>query len=253
MGIAWALRPDPLAPLFDCCPPKGKKRCQSDNSGSILASSKQDFTARLSRRLQPDGQRRKHMQRWILRTCILAGCFSLASLSATAQEVVHALVGTVISISPAAKTVTVKTDDGSNGVFKDMTNSNTKIEFDKSIRSDATAADEFKKSGARAIIYYFGIGDMRTVVALRSLGPGPFTKSSGTVVDFDDGKHSFSIKNSSGAVESFQITSTTVVETGMGAKEGFYFQPGKGDQVRVNATVINGSTTALFINTMIAN
>lgn len=191
------------------------------------------------------------MLRWCLRTCILAGCFLLVSLAARAQEVVHALGGTVTSIDPAAKTITVKTDDGSQSLFSDAINSKTAIEFDPNIRNDATAADEFKKSGTRAIVYYFGVGNARTVVALRSLGPGPFTISTGTVVSLDNGQHLLSMKPTSGAVQSFKIASSTVVETGMGAKEGSYFRPGKGDQVRVTATVVNGVATALFINAAI--
>ncbi len=50
------------------------------------------------------------------------------------------------------------------------------------------------------IVYYYGVGTVRTVVALRSLGPGPLTKSRGTVVKFDKGDHPLSIKNQSGAI-----------------------------------------------------
>jgi hypothetical protein len=193
------------------------------------------------------------MLRWFLRTCILVGCFSLVSLAATAQEVVHALAGTVSSINATAKTITVKTDDGSEGLFKDMTDSKTPIDFDSNIRRDATAAVEFQKSGARVIVYYFGFGGVRTVVALRSLGAGPFTLTSGTVVNFNNGGQTLSIKDNSGAIKTFNFSSDMVVETSMGAVEQTRFQPAKGDQVRVTATMVNGSATALFINTMVAN
>jgi len=190
------------------------------------------------------------MLRGFLRVSILVGCFSVASLAATAQEVVHALTGTVNSINLTAKTITVITDDGSYGIFKDMSTSHASIEFDKNIRTDSTAADEFKKSGERVIVYYYGFGTVRTVVALRSLGPGPFTKSRGTVVKFDKREHSLSIKDQSGAIESFKITRSTVADTGTGAVEGLKFEPGNGDQVQVISTVVSGGTTALFINEM---
>ena len=172
----------------------------------------------------------------------------LATFAATAQEVVHALVGTVSSIDPAAKTITVKTDDGSESIFKDLINSKTRIEFDKNVSKDATAAEEFKKSGAHAVVYYFGIGNMRTVVALRSLGPGPFTKSAGRVVKFEEKEHSISIKDESGKVESFKITSDTVAETDTGAIEGLKLRPQNGDPVRVTAAATNGGATAVLIN-----
>lgn len=188
------------------------------------------------------------MKRGLLRFSIFVGCFLLVTFAATAQEVVHALVGTASSIDPAAKTITVKTDDGSESIFKDLINSNTRIEFDKNVRKDAITADEFRKSGAHVIVYYFGMGNMRTVVALRNLGPGPFTKSIGTVVRFEGREHSFSIKEGSGKVESFKITSDTVAETDTGAIEGLKLRPQDGDLVRVIAMAANGGATALLIN-----
>ena len=96
-----------------------------------------------------------------VRISVLVGGLSLACLSATAQEVVHALVGTVNGVDAKAKTITILTDDGSSGTFKDMTDDHAAIEFDKDIRSESTAADEFnKKSGARVIVYYYGYGDL---------------------------------------------------------------------------------------------
>jgi hypothetical protein len=71
-------------------------------------------------------------------------------------------------------------------------------------------------------------------MALRSLGPGPFTKSRGTVVKFDKGDHSLSIKDQSGAIESFKISPSTFADSAAGAVEGFKFEPRKGDQVQVS-------------------
>ncbi len=66
--------------------------------------------------------------------CLIVGCFSLATLSATAQEVVHALCGTVRSIDSSAKTITVSTDDGSEGLFRDFPRSNAKQDLLQSYR-----------------------------------------------------------------------------------------------------------------------
>ena len=55
-----------------------------------------------------------------LKTLILVGCISSVAIAATAQEVVHALTGTVRSIDPASKTITIFTDNGSEGLFKDL-------------------------------------------------------------------------------------------------------------------------------------
>ena len=74
------------------------------------------------------------MLRETFNSCLLVGCLSLTTAAATAQEVVHPLSGTVSSINPAAKTITIHTDDGSPGVFAVLTKSNVSLEFDKQVR-----------------------------------------------------------------------------------------------------------------------
>jgi hypothetical protein len=192
------------------------------------------------------------MMKGEFKTCILAACFLLVSVAATAQEVVHALTGTVTSIDASAKTITIYTDNRSEGLFKDMTNSKTLLEFDKDIRANATAVDSFKMKGAYVIVFYFGGGDVRTAIALRSLGAGPFSKDTGIVVKIE-GKNSISIADESGTLKSFKLTSNTVAETLYGAVIRSKYQPHKGDKVRVTATAVNGSATALLINTLVAN
>lgn len=186
----------------------------------------------------------------ISRICLFWGCIWVASAAVAAQEVVHALTGTVNNVNLAAKTITILTDDGSNSTFKDLTDPDTKIDFDKRIRAGAAEVDTFTQKGAYAIIFYFGEGNMRTAVAVRSLGSGPFTKNNGTVTKFDGRAHLLSIREESGTVESFKIAADTVAETGMGAEEGFKFEPQKDDRVQVIASLVNGSATALFINSM---
>jgi hypothetical protein len=188
------------------------------------------------------------MLKGILKACFFVGCFSLASGVATAQEVIHALTGTVASVDTSAMTITIYTDNRSQSVFKDQTNRPVSIEFDKNVRADA--ADAAKKEGSYVIVYYSGGIDTRTAVALRSLGSGPFTTSSGTVVKFDGKEHSISVKDESGTVESFKIAPDTVAETGVGAVGGFKLRADKGDRVRVVAAKVNDSPTALFIKAM---
>jgi hypothetical protein len=192
------------------------------------------------------------MSRGIFKVCFFAGCFLLASFTATAQEVIHALVGTISSVDSTAKIIAVTFDDGSEGHFKNMLDSHHKIVFDKSARTDAAAAADFKKTGEHVIVYYFGFGDLRTVIALRSLGPGPFTSSTGTVVSFSRKERSLSITDQSGQAESFEVAPDAVVNTDMGVAAGLDFRPAKGDSVRVTAAEVNGTSTTVFINTLAA-
>ncbi len=188
------------------------------------------------------------MLKKILCACITVGCLAGFSVEAKAQEVVHALTGTVSSIDTVAKTITLFTDKGSEAQFRPLADPQERLVFDKKIRANAMAADTFKEYGKYVIVFYFGYSDVRTAVAVRSLGQGPFMSAIGTVVKFDGRGHSISIKDESGAVQSFKITGDTIAETGVGVMDGFKFHTDEGNRVRVVATTVNDSPTALFIN-----
>jgi hypothetical protein len=177
---------------------------------------------------------------------LLAGCLSLFTLAATAQEVVHALTGTVTSMEPG-KTIQVDTDDGPEVDFRDLTKSNIPLEFDKDLRAQSTSADSFKTKGTHVIVYYFGEGIQRTAVALLGLPPGPLKRTIGTVAKFEKHQHLLTVESASGGAQTFQVDSKTVVETSVGAVGGRRFDPQKGDQVRVIAAPAQGNGTALFI------
>jgi hypothetical protein len=183
----------------------------------------------------------------ISRISLLIACLSFASVVAHAQQVVHALVGTVNVINANAKTIVVTTDDGTQGSFDDLTDPKVHISLDKALRAETTPALSFTTKDTSAIVLYYGEGADRTAVALRDIGAGPFTRSAGTVVNFSGKDRSFSVKDDAGNVEVFKLTPETVAETRMGAVDGKKFEPAKGDQVRVTSTLVNGSATAVFV------
>ena len=187
------------------------------------------------------------MMRFSLRLCLLAAAVAPLSLSVSGQEVVHALAGTVTAIDGAAKTIKIQTDDGSEGLFKDATGGGHSVDFDKSVRRESTPATAFKDSGKRVLVFYYGNGGERTVVALRSLGDGPFEKSTGTLVKFDHGRRTVTLKKASGEEETFRIEGDTVAETSTGAAPGEKLDATEGEQIRVTSETVNGVKTALFI------
>jgi hypothetical protein len=176
----------------------------------------------------------------------LSGCLGLIAIPATAQQVVHALTGTVSSIDSVSKTISIYQDNGTQGEFSDATASKPRLAIDKKVSLDTTAADAFKKTGAYVVVLYYGGDHERTAVALKNLGSGPFTSATGTVVKFD-GKHSISVEDSSGSTEVFKITPDTIGEGYLGAVDGLKFQAQKGDKVRVVASKDDSGLTALFV------
>ena len=190
------------------------------------------------------------MLRAFVCACVFAVCLGSFAVQATAQEVVHALTGTVSSIDDTAKTITLFQDNGSQSIFNDIGGSRTRYSLDKKVAAGTTAVNGFNKNGAYVIVFYFGNDDNRTAVALKNLGTGPFTSAVGTVAKFEGRTHTISVSDTSGAVQTFKINAETVAEGSLGVVEGFKFQAEKGDRVRVVSTTVDGSPTALFLSAM---
>ena len=122
----------------------------------------------------------KSMLKTFLRISILAGFLIMLEHPAAAQEIVHALTGTVSAIDPSQKTITVFQDGSSKTTFRVMSSSKARISFNKTIRDESASAEQFKKNGAYVILFYFGMDQNRTAVALKNLGQGPFFSTKGT-------------------------------------------------------------------------
>lgn len=187
------------------------------------------------------------MLKAVMSACVFAGFLGVAVAPIAAQEVIHALTGTITTIDNAGKTITVLQDDGKKGLYQDLSNPKKSISFDKRIAAETTAANAFSKQGAYAIVFYFGNDDDRTAVALKGLGDGPFSSVTGTVTRFDPRGHTISVEDTSGATQTLRIDAQTVAEGGMGVIEGLKFQAQSGDKVRVVSGMVNGASTVLFI------
>ena len=188
------------------------------------------------------------MMNKVFKACFVASCFTFAIPIAYAQQSVHALSGTVTSINSKISMIEIDTDDGTSGHFRLIQKSDGSINFDKAVSSDATAADKFTTKGSHVIVYYFGVGTVRTAVALHDLGDGSVETNTGTVVKLNRHDRLLTIKNSEGTELSYQLDPKTVADTAGGVSQGLKFDFSKGASVRViAATPATGSSTALLI------
>lgn len=185
----------------------------------------------------------------LVKVWVLAGCVVSLSVPMAAQQVVHALTGTVSSINKAGENVAVLQDVGGAGVFQNPANPKKRVSLDKKIEAGTIAADAFKDDGAYVIVFYYGGSDDRTVVAFKNLGSGPFSSTAGKVKKFEKA-HSISIEDESGALQTFRIGPDTVAEGYAGAVDAARFQVQGGDKVRIVSSVVDGSPTVRFVRQM---
>jgi len=190
------------------------------------------------------------MPRGFLHVCLLMGALSFTTITASAQQTVHALTGKVTGIYPASNMIRVVTDDGSQGLFDIMTQKNTLIDFEKNVKAMTVPADSFTKADCDAVVFFIGDGSDRKTVAVEDLGAAPLVKTIGTVVKLDKHAHMLTIKDSSGQEQTFFIDAKTIADSFSGVVLGQKFDPDKGQKVHVTASTQNGVTTALFIRAL---
>jgi hypothetical protein len=165
-----------------------------------------------------------------------------------AQKIVHAVSGVVTAIDPAANSITIKTNDGSDGSFQYRKSGHVDLAFDKEVRNGTVEPASFNKIGDNVIAYYVDDrGDVnRTIVALKDFGPTPLESVSGTVVKA--GRHMLVLKtDKGGAAESFSIAKDASAETPSGVVSGSHFDAQQGDHLTLRYTEANGSKVAQFI------
>jgi hypothetical protein len=186
------------------------------------------------------------MSKQCLGLCVAVCWF--AAFSASGQEVVHSLTGTIKSVNSSAGTIEVNTDDGSEGLFKDMTKSHVSVNVDRKFLAELVPAAGFTSKGPQTVIvFYYGDNAVRTAVGLLQIGMGPLETNSGNVARFDKHAELLTVQTSSGGEKTFQISSKTVAETSVGAVLGRRFTPEKGEQIRVISSSENGKDIARYV------
>ncbi len=185
------------------------------------------------------------MKKMRLESLLFVSLVGVSWLSSQAQEVVHAVSGVVTAAQPAEDSITIKTIDGTANEFQYQKELKADIEFDKEVRSGTTQPNGFKKVGDHVVVYYFGEGTQRTVVALKDFGPAPLNVASGTIVKAKH--HAVIIRTDSGKTESFDIAKDASAETPTGVVSGLKFDADEGERVTVRYLQTNGLNIAQFI------
>ena len=167
-----------------------------------------------------------------------------ACRSAGAQEIIHARAGQVVAISPKARTLTLKTADGSAVVFKEVTGPEPAMSFDKDVRSKTVAANTFNTVGAYVLVFYFGF-DTPTAVAVEDLGKTGPQRTIGSVDHFDRHQHLLMLNAGAAEPQKVVVSDDTIVDTPEGVVKAVDFHPSRGEQLRCFTRP--ESMTALFV------
>ncbi len=176
------------------------------------------------------------------KTIALMGAFLLTtSLNLAAQDVVHAVDGTVKKIDSGTKVLVVKTDDGTEHTFhyaKDVT-----VHGAKDTAKGATDTLGGLKEGSKVAVHYTVVGGKETTREIDNVGDDGLKASEGTVTHVDRGAKTIAVKTADGSEETFHMTDRAAKDTGKDIAEG----ADKSAKVTVYYTEKAGTKTAHFV------
>ena len=162
---------------------------------------------------------------------------SIASLAFAAEDVVSATHGTITKIDKTAKTIGVKTADGTEHVFH--------LAKDTTVHgADVAAKDSWHglTEGSEVVAHATKRGTEDTVVEVDKVGKDGLKKTEGTIKEIDRGGKKLVVTTADGTDNAFRLSGHAVADAGKDIGEGTE----KGTKVAVYSTEDAGKKVAHF-------
>jgi len=173
-------------------------------------------------------------------TGIAVFLISLVSLAFAVEDVVTSTHGTITKIDKAAKTVAIKTVDGTEHVLhlaKDTAVHGVRA-------SDVAAKDSWRglREGSEVVAHSTKRGTEDTAVEVDKLGDDGLTKAEGTIKEIDRGGKKLVIESADGTERTFKLSDHAAADGGKDVAKGTE----KGTKVAVYSTEEAGKRVAHF-------
>lgn len=155
--------------------------------------------------------------------------FSLLALTAffaitvlAADDPVSAVHGVVTKVDAAAKTIVVKTKDGTEHTIHFV--DNTAVYGAKETAKGAEDAFHGVKEGSEVVAHYTVKGTEKTAVEVDDVGKGGVKTVDGTVTKVGEGGKTVTVKTADGTEHTFEVaghgTKVAAVDTAKGTEKG---------------------------------
>jgi hypothetical protein len=164
-------------------------------------------------------------------------CFALVGFISVAQNSTGVVHGTVTHVDHAAKTVTVKTTDGTEHTIK--------VTSHTTYKGTEEGLDGLK-DGSEVVVRETHKGAEETGVEIGRIGEGSVKVADGTIVNVDHGAKKVVVKSADGTEKSFDYTETAGKDMGEAVGTGSE----KGAKVTVYYTEESGKKIAHFFSSL---
>jgi arginine repressor len=167
-------------------------------------------------------------------------------------DVVHAVSGAVTKIDKDAKTIAVKTADGTEHVFHYTEKTTVRDAHAAAKGAKAGALDTYfaGKEGTHVIVRYTEKGADKTASSVDDFGKDAMKVSEGTVTKVDKAAHTVKIKTEDGAETTYDWGKDATVDTEHGVVKGSQYVAKEGDKVVVHYTEDAGKKVVHFFKGM---
>jgi arginine repressor len=179
---------------------------------------------------------------------LLILCASAVLGLAYDTDVVHAVAGAVTKVDKEAKTIAVKTADGSEQVFHYTEKTTVRGAHGVAKGAKTGAVDTYfaGKEGTHVIVRYTEKGGEKTAGAVDDFGKDAFKVSRGTVTKVDKAGHTVAIKTEDGAETTYDWGKDATVDTEHGVVKGSQYVAKEGDKVVVHYSEDAGKKVVHF-------
>jgi hypothetical protein len=183
---------------------------------------------------------------------LLILCAMAALAVAYDTDVVHAVAGGVTKVDKEAKTIAVKTADGTEHVFHytEKTTVRGAHATAKDVKTGALDTYFAGKEGTHVIVRYTEKGADKTASSVDDFGKDAFKVSHGTVTKVDKTAHTVAIKGEDGAETTYDWGKDATVDTEHGVVKGSQYVAKEGDKVVVHYTEDAGKKVVHFFKGM---
>src|SRR5580700_34010 len=181
-------------------------------------------------------------RRVMIKTLAMVSAFVLStSLTLAAQDVVHAVDGTVKKVDAGTKTLVVDTKDGTEHTFHYA--SDVTVHGAKDTAKGAVDAAHGVAEGSKVAVHYTVDGGKETAHEVDKVGDDGLKTTDGTVTHIDRGAKTIAVKTADGTEQTFRLTDHAAKDTGKDIGKG----ADKSAKVTVYYTEKAGTKTAHFV------
>lgn len=178
---------------------------------------------------------------------LFAGLFALLTATANfaSSGVKHALIGSVEKVDETAKTVAVKTADGTVETVKWTAKTTV-----RGLEAGAKAVDFAGREGSYVVVHYTVKGADKTARTFEYLGRETPKVAEGAIKVAEKTSRTIVIKTAEGAEETFDLSERAVVDSGEGIEDAAQFTAKKtkdGSKVTIHYTDEAGRKVAHLI------